>query len=158
MSPYPEAALSTNFPPGYNCRWIRFKHENKGKCIFTWKVPKGKVLRIPVAHSEGRFMFAKEKEKQLLERLYENDQLVFRYCDKEGEYAEGSFPTNPNGSFHDIAGICNPEGTIFGLMPHPERAFYWWQQPDWTKQKQMPQHGDGKLIFESLVSYLEKKV
>jgi phosphoribosylformylglycinamidine synthase I len=157
INQYPEATLATNFPPGYNCRWVYIKHESKDKCMFTWKIPERKVVRIPVAHSEGRFMFAKEKEKQLLERLYDNDQLVFRYCDKDGEYAEGCFPANPNGSFHDIAGICNSEGTIFGLMPHPERAFYWWQQPDWTRQKQMPQHGDGKLIFESLVSYLEKK-
>ncbi len=154
---YPEAALATNFPPGYNCRWVNIKHENKGKCVFTRKIPKGKILRMPVAHSEGRFIFVKEKEKQYLERLYENDQLVFRYCNKNGEYAEGMFPTNPNGSFHDIVGICNSEGTIFGLMPHPERAFYWWQQPDWTRQERMPQYGDGKLIFESLVSYLEKK-
>jgi len=157
ISPYAEAALATNFPPGYNCRWIYLKQENKGKCLFTSKIQKGKVLRMPVSHSEGRFIFAKEKEKQFLERLYENDQLVFRYCEKDGEYAEGRFPTNPNGSFHDIAAICNPEGTIFGLMPHPERAFYWWQQPDWTRQKQMPQYGDGKLIFESLVEYLTNK-
>ena len=157
ISPYPEAALATNFPPGYNCRWVCIKHENGGKCMFTWKIPKGKVLRMPVAHSEGRFMFVKEKEKQYLKRLYENDQLVFRYCAKNGEYAEGRFPTNPNGSFHDIVGVCNPEGTIFGLMPHPERAFYWWQQPDWTRQAQMPQYGDGKLIFESLIEYLAKK-
>jgi len=156
ISSCPEAALATNFPPGYNCRWIYIKHENDGKCIFTWKIPKGKVLRMPVAHSEGRFIFAKEKEMKYLERLYENDQLVFRYCDKNGEDAEGEFPINPNGSFHDIVGICNPEGTIFGLMPHPERAFYWWQQPDWTRQKQMSQYGDGKLIFESLIEYLVK--
>ena len=157
ISPYPEAALATNIPPGYNCRWIYLKHENKGKSIFTRKIPDGKVLRMPVAHSEGRFIFSKEKEKQLLERLYKNDQLVFRYCTREGEYAEGSYPTNPNGSFHDIAGICNPEGTVFGLMPHPERAFYWWQQPDWTRQRLLPQYGDGKLIFESLVKHLTKK-
>lgn len=157
MSPYPEAVLATNLPPGYNCRWVRLKHENKGKCIFTWKIPKGTVLRIPVAHSEGRFMFSKAKEKRSLERLYENDQLVFRYCDEKGEYAEGALPTNPNGAFHDIAGICNSEGTIFGLMPHPERAFYWWQQLDWTRQEKMPEYGDGKLIFESLIDFLEKK-
>jgi phosphoribosylformylglycinamidine (FGAM) synthase-like amidotransferase family enzyme len=42
-------------------------------------------------------------------------------------------------------------------MPHPERAFYWWQQPDWTRQTRIPEYGDGKLIFESLVSYIEKK-
>ena len=157
ISPYPEASLATNVPPGYNCRWVYIKHENKGKCVFTWKIPKGKILRMPVAHSEGRFISAKEKEKKYLESLYENDQLVFRYCDKNGEYAEGCFPINPNGSFHDIAGICNPEGTIFGLMPHPERAFYWWQQPDWTRQGRMPQYSDGKLIFESLIKYLTKK-
>ena len=154
---YPEAALATNEPPGYNCRWISLKHESSGKCAFTWKIPKGKVLRMPVAHGEGRFMFAKEREKQLLEKLYENDQLVFRYCSENGKYAEDKYPTNPNGSYCDIAGICNPEGTVFGLMPHPERAFYWWQQPEWTKQRQMAEYGDGKLIFESLVSYLEKK-
>jgi phosphoribosylformylglycinamidine synthase I len=154
---HPEAALATNVPSGYNCRWVNIKHENKGKCVFTWKIPKGRVLRMPVAHSEGRFIFARERETRNLERLYKNDQLVFRYCNKDGEYADGKFPINPNGSFHDIAGVCNPEGTIFGLMPHPERAFYWWQQPDWTRQKQMSQYGDGKLIFESLVSYLEKK-
>jgi phosphoribosylformylglycinamidine synthase I len=157
MIEYPEAALATNVPQGYNCRWVHVKQENKGKCACTWKIPKGKVLRVPVAHAEGRFMFAKEKEQQFLERLYENDQLVLRYCNEDGEYAEGRFPANPNGAFNDIAGICNPEGTIFGLMPHPERAFYWWQTPDWTKQEQMPQYADGKLIFESLIDYLTKK-
>ncbi len=157
IAQYPEAALATNHPPGYNCRWIYIKHENSGKCIFTRKIPKGKVLHKPVAHSEGRFLLPKEKEQRDLAKLYENDQLVFRYCTSDGKYADGKFPINPNGSFHDIVGICNPEGTVFGLMPHPERAFFWWQQPDWTSQMLMPHHGDGKLIFESLIDYLEKK-
>ena len=64
MSSIPEAGLATNFPPGYNCRWISLKHENNGKCSFTSEIPKGKVLHVPVAHSEGRFLFPKEKEKQ----------------------------------------------------------------------------------------------
>jgi phosphoribosylformylglycinamidine synthase len=156
MSRVPEAALATNFPPGYNCRWISLKQENNGKCVFSSKIPSGKVLRMPVAHSEGRFLFPKDKEKQYLERLLKNDQLVFRYCNKGGEYAEGKFPTNPNGSFNDIAGICNAEGTVFGLMPHPERAFYWWQQSDWTRKENKLEYGDGKLIFESMISRLEK--
>jgi len=157
ITPYPEAALATNQPPGYHCRWIYVKNENHGKCVFTSSIPEGKVLRMPVAHAEGRFLFPKEKERHYLEKLYENDQLVLRYCDKYGKHANGVYPTNPNGSFHDIAGICNPDGTVFGLMPHPERAFYWWQQPDWTRQTLMPFYGDGKLIFESMVEYLEKK-
>jgi phosphoribosylformylglycinamidine synthase len=144
-------------PIGYNCRWIYLKHENSGNCIFTSKIPKGKVLRIPVAHGEGRFIFAKEKEKQYLKRLYDNDQLVFRYCTEEGEYAEGKYPANPNGAFHDIAGICDLSGKIFGLMPHPERAYYNWQTPNWTKTEKMSSYGDGKLIFESTVKFLKKK-
>lgn len=157
MSAYPEATLATNVPQGYNCRWVHIKNENKGRCIYTSKIPRGEVLRIPVAHSEGRFLFPKQKEQELLDKLYEKDLVVFRYCDSKGEYAAGLFPSNPNGSFHDIAGICNPEGTIFGLMPHPERAIFWWQQPDWTRQKNWPRYGDGKIIFESLIRYLVKK-
>ena len=156
-SQVPEAALATNVPPGYNCRWISLKHENRGKCVFTSRMQKGKTIHIPVAHAEGRFIFAKEREKRYLEKLVENDQLVFRYCKKDGEYAQGSYPVNPNGAFHDIAGICNSEGTIFGLMPHPERAFYWWQQPDWTHQLKMAEFSDGSLIFESLINYLERQ-
>ena len=156
-SAYPEATLTTNVPQGFKCQWIHLKNENRGKCAFTSKIPAGKVLRMPIAHGEGRFLFPVEKEQQMLQRLIDNDVMVFRYCDEKGKVADGKYPTNPNGAFHDIAGICNREGTIFGLMPHPERAMYWWQQPDWTRQKQMTQYGDGKLVFESLIDYLTKK-
>jgi len=152
----PQAALATNFPPGYNCRWIHVKQQNNGNCIFTSKIPAGKILKIPVAHSEGRFIFKKEHENHFLDKLYQNDQIVFRYCNQEGSYANGEFPFNPNGSFHDIAGICNPEGKIFGLMPHPERSMYWWQQPDWTTKDKILPYGGSKLIFEGLIEYLVK--
>jgi len=157
ISEYPEATLATNIPIGYNCRWVFLKHENSGRCLFTQKIPKDKLLRIPVAHGEGRFLFSKEKETRYLKQLYDNDQLVFRYCNKDGEYANGEFPVNPNGAFHDIAGICDPTGTVFGLMPHPERAFYGWQLPDWTKKETVPEYGDGKQVFESMVDYLKKR-
>ncbi len=157
ISEYPEATLATNIPIGYRCKWVYLKHENSGKCIFTQKIPKGQVMRIPVAHGEGRFLFSKENETRYLEKLYDNDQLVFRYCNKEGNPANGEFPVNPNGAFHDIAGICNPAGTVFGLMPHPERAFYGWQLPDWTKTENLPEYGDGKLVFESMVEYLKRR-
>jgi phosphoribosylformylglycinamidine synthase I len=156
-SAYPEATLTTNVPQGFKCRWIHLKNENKGKCAFTNKIPVGKVLRMPIAHGEGRFLFPVEKEQKLLQKLIDNDMMVFRYCDENGEVADGTYPANPNGAFHDIAGICNREGTIFGLMPHPERAMYWWQQPDWTRQTQIAQYGDGKLVVESLLEYLTKK-
>jgi len=157
ISEYPEAVLATNIPISYNCRWVYVKHENSGRCLFTQKIPKGKLLRIPVAHAEGRFLFSKEKEKRYLRKLYDNDQLVLRYCNREGGYAEGEYPVNPNGAFHDIAGICDTSGTVFGLMPHPERAFYGWQLPDWTKTQNMIEYGDGRLIFESMIEYLKKR-
>ena len=154
---YPEAALATNIPIGYRCAWVYIKHENFGRCVFTRKITKDRVLRIPVAHAEGRFIFSKEREKEYLKRLYTNDQLVLRYCDEAGKYAEGEYPINPNGAFHDIAGICDPNGTILGLMPHPERAYYGWQLPDWTKREAISRYGDGRLIFESMVEYLKEK-
>ncbi len=157
ISEYPEAALATNVPLGYRCMWVHLKHENSGRCIFTEKIEKGSVVRMPIAHAEGRFLFPREMEKEYLKRLYENDQLVFRYCDENGEYGEGKYPVNPNGSFHDIAGICNPEGNVLGLMPHPERAYYGWQLPDWTRMEKPPKHGDGRKIFESMVEYLARK-
>ncbi len=157
-SVYPEASLAANIPQGFKCEWVYLKNENKGKSIFASKIPQGKVLRMPIAHGEGRFLFPKEKENQLLESMIDNDMVVFRYCDKNGANANGNYPANPNGSFHDIAGICNRQGNIFGLMPHPERAMYWWQQPDWMRQQAMPQYGDGKLIFESLLDHLVKKL
>jgi phosphoribosylformylglycinamidine synthase I len=152
----PQAALATNVH-GYRCMWVHLKHENKSKCIFTQAVKQGEVLTIPVAHGEGRFIFEKEKEHDYLQRLHDNDQLVFRYCSDEGELANSKFPTNPNGAFYDIAGICDSTGTIFGLMPHPERAYYGWQLPEWTRGSKIPRYGDGKKIFESMIKYLTTK-
>jgi phosphoribosylformylglycinamidine synthase len=157
ISEYPEAALATNIPIGYRCRWVYLRHENNGKCVFTRLIPKGRVLRIPVSHAEGRFLLPSDREKEVLNKLLENDQIVLRYCTENGDYAEGRYPDNPNGSFYDIAGICDPEGTVFGLMPHPERAYYGWQLPDWTRMSKPPKYGDGRLIFESVVQYITRK-
>jgi len=157
ISTLPQAALATNLPIGYRCMWTHLKHENKGRCVFTSKIKADSVVRIPAAHGEGRFIFERAKQNEHLRKLYENDQLVFRYCEEDGEAAEGRFPANPNGSFHDIAGICNSSGTVFGLMPHPERAYFGWQQPDRTKEERSSRYGDGKLIFDSVAEYLTKK-
>ena len=155
---YPEAALATNLPIGFRCRWVYLKHENRGQCIFTNDIPRNKTIRIPIAHAEGRFIFSKEKEERCLNKLLENDQLVFRYCDERGICANGVYPTKPNGSFHDIAGICSPLGTIMGLMPHPERAYYGWQAPGWTSKENIPLYGDGQSIFKSMINYISRKL
>lgn len=158
ISEYPEATLTTNEPAGFKCKWVYLKQENQGKCAFTNTIPAGKTIQLPIAHGEGRLLLPKEKEQALLKKLVDEDMIVFRYCSKDGTVAECKYPDNPNGSFHDIAGICNPEGNIFGLMPHPERAMYWWQLPSWTSGSQKFQYGDGKLIFQSIINKLTKNI
>ena len=74
-----------------------------------------KVLKIPVAHNEGRYY----ADPATLKKLHENNQVLFRYCDEHGEVHLNS---NPNGAINNIAGICNDGFNVFGMMPHPERA------------------------------------
>src|SRR4029078_5753901 len=82
---------------------------------FTHGCPKGTLLRLPVAHGEGCF-FA---DPHTLRELNANEQLILRYADNQGGIAPEA---NPNGSIESIAGICNRERNVFGLMPHPDRA------------------------------------
>lgn len=94
------------------------------------------AYKIPIAHQEGRY-FA---DKETLYNLNENNQVLFRYCDENGEVNDES---NPNGSAENIAGVCNTAGNVFGMMPHPERAV----DTDLSNT-------DGKLIFESILKTL----
>jgi phosphoribosylformylglycinamidine synthase len=82
---------------------------------FTHGCPKGTLLRFPVAHGEGCF-FA---DAETLRDLNANGQVILRYADSQGRIVPEA---NPNGSIENIAGICNREGNVFGLMPHPDRA------------------------------------
>lgn len=153
MSKIPQASLAVNVSAKYECRWVYLKHVGSGKCAFTKLIPKGAVLRMPVAHAEGRFILPKEKEKEYLAKMYINGQIIFKYCLEDGKSAEGKYPYNPNGSIEDIAAICNPKGNLMSLMPHPERAIFYWQLPDWTRLDEFPTYCDGMLIFKSAVEY-----
>ncbi|MEM2876275.1 MAG: phosphoribosylformylglycinamidine synthase I, partial [Candidatus Bathyarchaeia archaeon] len=154
VSTYPEAALAVNLSARYECRWVYLRVESAEKSPFTHVLRRGTILRIPVGHGEGRFVLPKEREGEYLRKLVESDQIIFRYAKQDGEPANGVYPFNPNGSIYDVAGICNPEGNVLGLMPHPERAFFWWQLPDWTRMDSPPEHGDGWWIFESGIKYI----
>lgn len=151
--PVAQAALTTNDSGRFECRPTFLKHETT-ICRFTKKLEKGKIISLPVAHMEGKFVFPTEKEKNYLFKLIENEQIVFRYVDRNGNYE--SYPWNPNGSLYNIAGICNKEGNIFGMMPHPERVFYKLQHPDWTRSGLQENIGDGRIIFESIAEELRK--
>jgi len=160
----PQMVLATNNSARYECRWttrdefLYLRHESQGNCAFTSKISEGKRVRIPIGHGEGRVEFSKDVRKEYLRKLIKNDQIIFRYVREDGSYPNGEYPYSPNGSFYDIAGICNPQGNVFGLMPHPERAFYGWQLPDFTRMSKIPKYGDGYLIFDSAIKYVEQNI
>jgi len=104
---------------------------------FTQSIGKGKVLDIPIAHKEGNFYI----ESDGLKQLQDNDQILFRYCDKKGNL---NIDSNPNGSLDNIAGICNKQRNILGMMPHPERS----------ATETVP-HKDGRWIFAAIEKALE---
>ncbi len=140
ISDVPEASLTINDSNRFECRWTYLRKIQDG--IFTTQVPE--IIALPVAHAEGKFI----AHKRILERIEEQNQVVFRYVKPDGSLAE--YPWNPNGSMNDIAAITNPDGNVMGIMPHPERAFFWYQHPDWTRNKKSV--GDGYWIFKSLLS------
>ena len=151
----PDACLSINDSNRYECRPTLLKHENNGKCVFTSRIPKNDIRLIPSAHTEGKLLFPLDKQNDYIKKLEKNDQIVFRFVDPDGNYA--GYPWNPNGSISNIAGICNYIGNVFGMMPHPERSFYKHQHPYWTRKGLNNNIGDGKAIFESVLSYILKK-
>lgn len=100
--------------------------------LLSMSVDSNAVLKIPIAHGEGNF-FADE---ETLKTMYSNDQILFKYCDEEGNFTPES---NPNGTKDNIAAICNEGKNVFGMMPHPERA-----------ANTILGNTDGRIIFESL--------
>jgi phosphoribosylformylglycinamidine synthase len=154
MTETPEAVLGTNDSGRFECRPTLLRKVNRGSCAFTSRISPDKISLIPSAHAEGKLMFPLDKSKKIVRELEDNDQIVFKYVDPDGNLA--SYPWCPNGSTDNIAGICNREGNVFGLMPHPERVFFKFTHPDWTRQPDGP--GDGRVVFESVLDYVTKKL
>ncbi|MFH1055249.1 MAG: phosphoribosylformylglycinamidine synthase subunit PurQ [Candidatus Altiarchaeota archaeon] len=145
MSEYPEAVLAINADGRFQCRPSYIRHDSR--CKITEGISEGTIMQVPVAHAEGRLTFG-DRNEEVLARLRRNKQIVFTYCHPDGRAAEGVFPWNPNGALADIAGICNPEGNVLGMMPHPERVVEKTQQADWTRKEY--KEGEGLKFFKSI--------
>ncbi|WP_456418498.1 phosphoribosylformylglycinamidine synthase I [Methanocaldococcus infernus] len=111
---FSRGTLTNNINSRFICKWVYIRVENN-KTPFTKYYKKGEVLKIPIAHAEGRF-FA---DDETLDYMYRKKMIVFKYCDETGEVRE---EVNPNGSIDNIAGVCNENFNCLLLMPHPERA------------------------------------
>ncbi len=133
-------ALLRNNTLKFECKWVHIRVENN-ETAFSNQMKKKEIIDIPIAHSEGRYFYDNLKE------LYDNDQIVFKYVSKEGLLNEES---NPNGSFDNIAGVCNLERNCVGLMPHPERA---------SEEILSPfKNTHGIKLFNSMVNFIKSKV
>lgn len=152
----PEAVLATNDSSHYECRPSLLKLENGGSCVFTRGLKKGQVVTFISAHAEGKLLFPEARERRMLKELIDNDQIVFRFVDDRGKYA--GYPWNPSGSTFNIAALCNRDGNVFGVQPHPERCFFRHLRPDWTRRSDGdPVYGDGKAVFDSVLRYVERR-
>ena len=138
---------------GYYCDWVYLRHDaSSRRCSGSYQIEMGALLKIPIAHGEGNLVTA---SPGLIKKLNDQEQVVFRYCDRNGRVID-EFPVNVNGSTESIAAICNPEGNVLGMMPHPERAFFAWQLPSFDPRKHRPNEpGPGRRIFESMKRYIE---
>ncbi|MEO0069536.1 MAG: phosphoribosylformylglycinamidine synthase I [candidate division WOR-3 bacterium] len=143
-----KVTLDTNDSGKYEDRWVYLKIETS-PCIFTKNLPE--IIYLPVAHAEGKFVV---DGVSTLKRLNANKQVVLRYVTAEGGVAK--YPENPNGSVAGIAGICDPSGKVFGLMPHPERFVIKEHHPRWHREKLTKP--DGICIFENAVNYAKKNL
>jgi phosphoribosylformylglycinamidine synthase len=153
-------ALTYNDCGNFRDDWVHLLPNPHSPCIFTKGIP---PLELPIRHGEGKFYATQD----IVERLAEQQQIVFQYATPSGNAANGVFPHNPNGSVLDIAGICDPSGRIFGLMPHPEAFNHWTNHPDWTRknirQKRRSKTGGQDTtvaidIFKNAVDYVRKEL
>jgi phosphoribosylformylglycinamidine synthase I len=153
-------ALTCNDSGNFIDQWVSLKTDPATPCVFTRGLSR---IELPVRHGEGKF-FASGADIGL---LLKNKQVVMQYADETGNRANGIWPSNPNGSLMDIAGICDPTGRIFGLMPHPEAFHSYINHPDWTRRKEAlkrdgkrieSREGDGISIFRNAVDYIRDAI
>ena len=129
-------ALLHNNERKFICKNVYIKAQSNDTLV-TSNIPKDKALKIPIAHGEGKY-FA---DTETLKRMNDNGQILFRYCDESSYITDIS---NPNGATENIAGVCNANKNVFGMMPHPERAV-----------DNELSNTDGKYIFESILNLVK---
>ncbi len=129
-------AMMKNNSLKFICKFVNLKVANNDT-PFTNKLEKDEIINIPIAHGDGNYFASEDTIKE----LQDNNQIVFQYCDKNGNISDEA---NPNGSLLNIAGIINKQKNVLGMMPHPERA-----------SDKVLGYTDGYKIFDSIINYFK---
>lgn len=150
-----DAALAANDCGNFQDRWVELIFDPASPCVFTRGLER---LEVPIRHGEGKFICGPET----MAAIQAQGLAVTRYGDGQGRPAGGKWPANPNGAMDDIAGVCDPSGRVFGLMPHPEAHYRLSQHPTWTAIRERSRRqgreldpmaeGPGMAIFHNAVA------
>ena len=143
-----EVTLTHNDSARFEDRWVHLEVDPASACVWTQGLDR---IQLPIRHGEGKLVTAGEEG---LQALKDSHCTVMRYASHKGGQANGEYPANPNGSTDDLAGICDPTGRVFGLMPHPEAFLHHTNHPRWTRES-LPEEGDGLAIFQNAVSHAQ---
>ena len=147
------ASLSLNASGHYEDRWVTLEFDPKSTCIWTNGIER---IRVPVRHGEGKFV---TDDMEMMERWDQRGPLAVRYVDPDTDYPSLvddvlPYPISPNQSWMNIAGVCDPSGLVFGLMPHPEANHSTWLGATWTREDIEHGEGEGMAIFRNAVDYV----
>lgn len=139
------ATLTHNRSGRFECRWVNIAPAVESPCVWTHGL--SETIQCPVAHGEGQFV---PESDVALATLCARRLIALTYCAEDGTSAGRAYPANPNGSIADIAGVCNSDGNVLGLMPHPEDAVLVEQLPRWTRADHA---GLGLPLFRNGIQY-----
>jgi phosphoribosylformylglycinamidine synthase len=143
----PRASLMPNARPGYRDAWVTLGFDPESPCVWTKGID---TMELPSRHGEGQFL----TDPSVAALLEEGHLTVARYLGPDGRPTQ-EWPHNPNGSPGAVAGVCDPSGRLFGLMPHPDAYLYPFHHPQWTRRLldgTLPAEGDGMKIFRNGVA------
>ena len=145
-------ALMQNDCGAFQNHWVTLRFDPRSPCVFTRGLD---LLALPVRHGEGKVFTLDEA---LLDRIEATGGVACRYADAATGAPATKHPDNPNGSLRSIAGLCDPTGRLFGLMPHPEAYLYPENHPQAVRQRiegRLPERGLGLRIFENAVRFMK---
>ena len=147
------ASLALNDSGQYENRWTTLEFDHDSPCIWTSGMDR---IRVPVRHGEGKFV---TNDSSLMDQWAKSGQLVARYVDSSKQYPSACdeilpYPISPNQSWRNVAGVCDPTGLVFGIMPHPEANHSTWLGATWTRERKEQGEGEGMQIFRNAIKYV----